>query len=330
MFTRLLANAGLPSDVAEITPLRGGRNNRVFRIRGGDSTYAAKIYFRDSADGRDRLGAEFGFLSYAHGTGMRAVPEPLLASVGEGIAFYEFVEGRTLAAAELTTDHVIAAAAFLRELNADSRRDRAKSLPTASAYGFSVEEHLNRIEARIERLRGLPMQTRIDTKLAGFIARLEGEWARLAAKLSGMPGATPGPLDPRDRCISPSDFGFHNALLRRSGEICFLDFEYAGWDDPAKMVCDFFSQPAVPVSLEHFDLFLREALSYSPRAELLAQRARGMLSVIRIEWCCILLNEFLPDAARRRGFAKQLPEPDIAKAAQLEKAEKSFTAYLGS
>jgi len=46
-----------------------------------------------------------------------------------------------------------------------------------------------------------------------------------------------------ETCLSPSDFGFHNALVDPSGALSFLDFEYAGRDDPAKPVSDFFCQP---------------------------------------------------------------------------------------
>ena len=57
-------------------------------------------------------------------------------------------------------------------------------------------------------------------------------------------------LAPQHRCLSPSDFGFHNALLRgRPGvpgarDWVFLDFEYFGWDDPAKTVPIFCSTRA--------------------------------------------------------------------------------------
>ena len=33
------------------------------------------------------------------------------------------------------------------------------------------------------------------------------------------------------KCISPSDFGFHNSIIDREGNINFVDFEYSGWDD---------------------------------------------------------------------------------------------------
>ena len=54
-------------------------------------------------------------------------------------------------------------------------------------------------------------------------------------------------------CIFSSDFGFHNALIDESGTVYLLDFEYAGWDDPAKLVCDFSNQP---------DMLLPEELSF--------------------------------------------------------------------
>ena len=43
--------------------------------------------------------------------------------------------------------------------------------------------------------------------------------------------------------LSPSDFGFHNTLLASDGALKFFDFEYAGWDDPAKTAADFLRQP---------------------------------------------------------------------------------------
>jgi hypothetical protein len=34
-----------------------------------------------------------------------------------------------------------------------------------------------------------------------------------------------------------------------------------------------------------------------------ARRAALLRPVYRVKWCCIMLNEFLPVGARRRGFA---------------------------
>ena len=56
--------------------------------------------------------------------------------------------------------------------------------------------------------------------------------------------------------ISPSDFGFHNTLVRPDGELQFLDFEYAGFDDPAKLVGDFYACPEIPTPQETFERFV--------------------------------------------------------------------------
>ena len=54
-------------------------------------------------------------------------------------------------------------------------------------------------------------------------------------------------LLPEHRCISPSDFGFHNAIKTLDG-VKFIDFEFAGWDDPCKALIDFMLQPKVPIT----------------------------------------------------------------------------------
>ena len=63
-----------------------------------------------------------------------------------------------------------------------------------------------------------------------------------------------------EKSLSPSDFGFHNMLIDKNGRLRFIDFEYAGWDDPAKIICDFFCQPKFPVPMNWMDSFIEEAL----------------------------------------------------------------------
>jgi hypothetical protein len=104
-------------------------------------------------------------------------------------------------------------------------------------------------------------------------------------------------------CLSPSDFGFHNALADAAGRLTFLDFEYAGRDDPAKLVSDFFCQPEVPVPTSfhtHFVTRLADGLDLDETGRV---RCQIMLDAYRIKWTCIILNDFLPLGAARRAFA---------------------------
>ena len=88
----------------------------------------------------------------------------------------------------------------------------------------------------------------IEHELAPMWQQTAAQVEQRAAEL-GLPLLAEIPLE--DRCLSPSDFGFHNAL-QSAARLSFIDFEYAGWDDPAKLVCDFFCQPAVPVPQEYW------------------------------------------------------------------------------
>ena len=324
----LLSRTGFDAKVEALEAVDAGGNNRAFSVRSDGARYLAKFYFRDAADRRDRLGAEFAFLTYAWESGLRCVPRPIACDADENLGLYEFVDGRKLAAPELTADHVDQAAVFFRSLNAN-RKDRASTLPEASEACFSIEQHVALVDRRFERLQALPVASQLDRDALEFISDVEASWRQDRDDIvRQLPQSQFGRvLAHEDRCVSPSDFGFHNALLRDSGEICFIDFEYAGWDDPAKAIGDFFCQPAIPVPASRFDHFVERALDYSPRGHELAQRARRLLPVFQTKWCCILLNEFLPEAARRRHFANPSVDPEQRKRTQLEKAKRFFHAH---
>jgi hypothetical protein len=129
------------------------------------------------------------------------------------------------------------------------------------------------------------------------------------------------------RVLSPSDFGFHNCLVTASG-LKFIDFEYAGWDDPAKTVCDFFCQPSVPVPMEQLKTFsaVRDLPSWEARA--LAHRIELLMPVYEVKWVCIMLNEFLPSGNRRRIFAGHHSNHPNYREDQLHKATAALEAAL--
>ena len=322
----LLAASGLGADGFRVEPCAAGGNNRVYRVEAGGRAFLAKRYFRHPTDDRDRLNAEYRFLEYAQNAEISCVPKPVARDEGTGFGLYEFIEGRKLAQEELRAAHVDRARDFFLELNRPGKPPLAVSLSNASEARFSIDDQLALVQQRIDRLSSISSASVVDLEAIALASKMHRQWAALRAGVlaqSRAQGIDPGAaLALEDRCISPSDFGFHNALVTAGGRVMFLDFEYAGWDDPAKMVSDFFSQPAVPVPLEHFDRFLASALTFSPRAEMLAVRTRILLPVFRMKWCCIVMNEFLPNTLRRRKFADPSSDETARKRVQLDKAQR--------
>jgi hypothetical protein len=319
----LLATAGLPP-ASSIERLAGGGNNRTYRVETAAGPALIKEYFRHAADPRDRLGAEQAFLQFAWAHGVRAIPQPLACDRGAGIGIYEFLAGRKLAPREVTAAHVDEAAAFFAAVNRHRHDPDAAALPVASEACFSLAEHLACVDRRIARLATIEPESDLHRRAAALVAeRLMPAWQQVRAVMaSGLP--LDAPLAAADRVISPSDFGFHNCIATDSG-LKFIDFEYAGWDDPAKTVCDFFCQPAVPVPHEHFGRFLAAVANGSRDPAALRERVSLLLPVYELKWCCIMLNEFLPLGDDRRTFARGSEAHAARRLGQLEKVEASLT-----
>ena len=135
-----------------------------------------------------------------------------------------------------------------------------------------------------------------------------------------MPGLSQTVLETL-RTLSPSDFGFHNALRRPDGTLCFLDFEYFGWDDPVKLVSDFLLHPGMTLSATR-----AAALSCTaPRRCMVAMPTFRRVSphalpLYGLRWVLIMLNEFLPELWARRAFSGKGGDWEGAKRAQLRKA----------
>ncbi len=290
-----------------LTACAAGGNNRVYRAEAGGHVAAAKVYFADSKDGRDRLDAEWRFLCYAADRSIAAVPRPLARDAASRIALHEFCPGTRPTTVDETA--VDAAIALFRALNAD--RSRA-DLPNAAEACFSPAAHRAVIDGRLTRLRAVE-----DAAARRLLAEMESFWRDYRRHFdSDVESPT------NARCISPSDFGFHNALASADGSLRFIDFEYAGWDDPVKMVCDFFLQPALPVDPVHRDRFFNTTLGDWPDADRLAERAKAMHPMFALKWCCIMLNPFLPDLAARARFAD--PGQEDLKTRRLAAATAAF------
>jgi hypothetical protein len=300
---RLAKAAGL-GHALRAEPLPGGRNNRVFRLELPEGRRAAlKIYFRHPDDARDRLGAEWDFLQHArrHAPGRAAAP--LARDAAAGAALHGFIDGRRFAGEEFDAAAVEAAADFIR---ATATPGAAQGLRVASEACFSIGEHIAAIDQRVRRLEAIDAQAPGADAAARFVVgRLRPAWERIrdgAAKRCRAFGLDPDAMiDEAEVIASPSDFGFHNALRTTDG-CAFLDFEYAGRDDPAKLICDFFCQPELPVAEAHHELFLAGVLDgLGLRRH--RDRVRALIDCYRIKWIAIVLNDFLPLGDRRRAFA---------------------------
>ena len=334
-----LAGAAARLTGGEVTSLEfigGGRNSQVYRIMAeGGRTYALKVYFRHPRDARDRLGNEFNSLRFLWDRGTREIPQAIAADPEEGCALYEYIDGEKIASSAVTENDLEAAICFLARLRDLGRHTEPGRFPPASEACFSLQAIVENIQWRLDRLTA-DQGAREDSDPA-FHAFLAEElipafhavvlWCRSGLDRAGM--AFEQELELGKRTLSPSDFGFHNALRRPDGGVVFLDFEYFGWDDPAKMIADFLLHPAMTLSESFGRRFVAGVLGRFAHDPVLAERLMCVYPLFGLKWCLILLNEFLPEHLVRRRFAGAgVGDRRAVQMAQLSKARGMLQRIL--
>lgn len=309
-----------------IARILGGRNSEVHRVSNPNGQWILKKYFHQSNDKRDRLGTEFDFLRFLEGSCNNMVARALGMDRALHIALYSPLSGTR--PMEITTAHISQAVNFIKAINLSRNESAALALPKAADACLNLRAHMNLAASRIERLLAIRPNHDLEMYAYQFIKeKLLPLWLRLKANLTLRlsPSKIELPLPIESQIISPSDFGFHNAL-EHQGKLFFLDFEYAGWDDPAKLVCDFICQPDLPITQIQVKQFINELLPELPGSKLVEHRVEMLLPVHRLKWCCILLNEFRIEDRNRRIHAGLGTDGLLSN--QLRKAKWYFDTYL--
>jgi len=328
--TALLKAAG-HQESFELSPLAGGVNNRIFLVQRDNRIIAVlKQYYHSKGDLRDRLSSDYGFSRFLWDHGIHQIPMPIASDPLHHLALFSYLDGKKVVHSEITEQHIDQVIDFYFAINTYRASEDVRLLPDASESCFSLAEHIQLTENRVQNLETIGGRSETDTRAEQFILdELLPMWERV--KYSTYRKAEKANLildeviPDSDKCLSPSDFGFHNALADKDGKLFFMDFEYAGWDDPAKMVCDLFCQPQTPIPPRFYPYIVEKIVKDLGNPDMQRQRIEMLLPVYKIKWCCIVLNEFLPRGRSRRAFMKNTRNPEVNKEKQLQKAMNIIT-----
>jgi hypothetical protein len=288
---------------------RGGGNNRVFRVENADGALlAVKAYGKN--DDRGRLAREFAGLSFLARNAMTEVPKTVAGDIDEGLAAYEWVEGEAIVKPE--AGDMRAVLRFVNQIDALRKAPGASSLALAADAATSTGELWRQIDARAQRLKAIAVTS--EPELRAYLNAFD----EIARSLRG-PAVSDIELPAEKRTLSPSDFGFHNAL-RRDGRLVFLDFEYFGWDDPVKLTVDFVLHPGMDLTSADTKEWLEGVAAIYGRDPDFPGRLRRLYPILALKWCLIILNEFVPAAWARRVASGRHRAAGPAKVQQLAKA----------
>lgn len=301
-----------------VEPLIGGRNNRVYRVTSDLTTAVLKHYYRTPAGGHDRWASEVAWCTFCDRNHVGWTPALWAADRSTNCALFEELPGRRVQASDVDRLAVAMAVGLVISLNRPGMLADATALPFAADACFTWRKHEENIQRRLDRFTALVPRDELDVAMQEwFTTELIPVWQLAREHLTASLTETElqFPLPQNLRRLSPSDFGFHNAWRLPNGDLRFLDFEYAGWDDPAKLVCDFYWQVELPAPRKTWPEMVA-ALTDEP--DWLTNRVRRLFPAMGIKWCGIVLNEFLQTERDRRDFAGE--SADDSRQRQWDKA----------
>jgi len=292
--------AGAP--VRALVPATSGANSRIFRLETRDGVFALKSYPARANDKRNRADVEWRTLQFLTQRGVATVPKPLARDADGQFLLMEWIDGALLTAHQPAD--VEEAAAFIAKIFSLSSDPEAGQFPLASEACLSRHEIVRQLE---ERLAWLDADGAVGPFLADTFRPALSRATEQAGVATSDEALLPDPL----RRLIPADFGFHNVVRQGDGRLRYIDFEYFGWDDPAKVTADFIVHPAMELSADDRRAFVAGIVPSVPADSGFVVRLRRDLPLYALRWALILFNPF------RRDRADELPGEPQQRAALL-------------
>lgn len=293
-----------------------GINSFVYLARGSDGRQKGilKLYGGvDHVDRRERMERELGFLRLAGRVCRDRVPSIIGSDTNSMSIMLEYISGSTYCSGTSPVSKDInEALRFMRDVNQDMSLCSSNIKYSARDSSRSLTGHLSELQERLLRLGSEHLPKDLQLLSNSLIAALWKRYERISKAVLDMiqSGRVLDYVDRDCMWVSPSDFGFHNAIKTESGPV-FIDFEYSGWDDPCKTSSDFYLQPSSTFSVE--STFLMSALP-TIKSERLLERFSVVSRIQLVKWNCIILG--LLDERRLEAMLRHSPRLDIGQELQ--------------
>lgn len=294
-------------------PVSGGKNNCAWQVTAGSKPLFLKYY---GLQGKGGDGTRF----YNEVNFFRLIQDDVnnvarLITSSEEKQYAAFSYYPSSAVESVDADTIMLAADFIANINAPRIQQKATQISQARGALTTVSAFINELQNRYQKMNNVTAKEDVDRRMLSFVNQ---QWLPLFEKYrQKVSGALRG--QKLIRCISPSDFGFHNAFMAEN--LYFCDFEYAGWDSLEKLICDFFAQPRYEISLDMLSPFVARMTDESTRSQV-EQRCKLLLPLTHLKWVLIFLNDFLPVEGERRAKSQMNYDVQEVKLLQLEKAQK--------
>ena len=311
----------------KIQTIVSGKNNLVRKVYFKNKKYIYKKYIKNNTNGikYSRYNSETSFIKFLRKKNIKNLPSIIKTNPKTQENLFNFIEGKKIE--KITKKDILQCINFIKKINKNIFDNRVTKYKKATEACLSIDSHIETAQRRIKMLSITRGKNGIYKKAAFFVKKTLQkklvEIKKIVFKTYSKKDAAKK-LEKKKLILSPSDFGFHN-VIKKNSKLFFFDFEYAGMDDPVKLISDFICQPDHKLSKKQSLFFYKNILKiFSDRHEI-NRRFNAVIHIHRIKWCCVILSEILNKKYfERRKFAGS----NINMAKCFAKAKKYYNQYL--
>ena len=279
-----------------ILKINKGLNSNSYCISEKNNKWLLKFYRNEFLNKNLRLEREYNFLKFLENNYFSNIAKPLLINKKDNWILMSWIEGENVF--NVDKESCLDLIKFILKIQKFKSDEIALKLNNASEACFSINDHFLCIKKRIDKINKFISCKQIKSqsnkfKLLNKLQEIELELKNIdrIAKASFSNNDLIKEIDFKNRIISPSDIGFHNCI-RKNKTLFFFDFEYAGWDDPLKLICDLILQPDHGFPTEYFETILQLTKNINLVYEW-REKLRLMFEIYKIKWFSIILNPSL-------------------------------------
>ena len=291
---KYLADSIYDGPINDVEKIDGRGNSRLYKLSTSkEGNIALKDYPDLLNNPRTRLITEVNALKAVEN--FNQTPKVIVFDELQNIALYEWIKGTHLS--NIGDGHILEALDFIQNIQNIKNKE---SYELASEACLSLKHLSVQIDDRFKKLSlvdNQDLQNFLDTMFQPLWNQAK-EWS----EQRWPSGNITSDLSNAMQILSPSDFGFHNALLK-DNKLFFLDFEYFGRDDSVKLMADFVWHPGMNLSNSQKSIWLKGAFEIFKKDPNIHVRFHAAWPIFGLRWALILLNEFLEGGWQKRVYA---------------------------
>jgi hypothetical protein len=305
-----------PLSIESVTRLPGRGNSQIYQVVLPDGQrLAMKLYPQKGA--HNRLLAEYGATTLFKQLDLKSVQRPFTMDSQLGVGIYEWIDGEQMT--QFGSKEILASLELIRAINQPVVR------PTFKDFGFACDACISGKDVQSQLMRRLKQFDSAREQNDNLDKFFSLRFLPLVEQVISWTRELMGDqffVDVKDQqlALSPSDFGMHNTLKVSEDKIVFHDFEYFGFDDPVKLICDFVHHASMKLTSEQEQQWVAGAVDIFGKE--VKERIYAFWPLYGLIWCLIILNEFRDEMWCHRCLASHHQQDDRESVlkVQLEKA----------